>query len=221
MTSLPRPAPQRTPLQGRFTRLEPLDSRHAAELYVASAGSANRPRFDYLFEHPPESQTDVESWISRVSQLQDPMYFAVIDLATGRCEGRQALMRITPEQGCIELGGIYWGPAIARTRVSTEACFLHLRHAFDDLGYRRFEWKCNNENAASKRSALRFGFHPEGVFRQHMMVKGKNRDTAWFSIIDSDWPAIKAAFECWLEPANFDTEGRQKDRLQANVSNKA
>jgi RimJ/RimL family protein N-acetyltransferase len=158
----------------------------------------------------------MEAWLTSASQSADPLYFAVIDLGSGRCEGRQALMRITPGQACIELGGIYWGPAISRTRVATEACFLHLQYAFETLGYRRFEWKCNNLNEASKRAALRFGFSFEGVFRQHMMIKGKNRDTAWFSIIDQEWPAVKAGFEAWLNPENFDSQGQQIERLQIN-----
>jgi len=213
LKNLPRSRPERLTLQGRYARLEPLHNRHAADLFAASSGMENRARFDYLFDFPPEHLADIENWIERVYNSDDPLFFAVIDLSTGRCEGRQALMRITPEQGTIELGGIYWGPAIAGTRVATEACFLHLSYAFDVLGYRRFEWKCNNDNQASKRAALRFGFQPEGVFRQHMMVKGVNRDTAWFSIIDSEWPKIKAAFETWLAPENFDAQGHQRQRL--------
>ena len=210
---LPRPIPGRLNLNGQYARLEPLDPRHAADLFAASSGASNRSRFDYLFEYPPETPGDVENWIEQARQKNDPLYFAVIDQASGRCEGRQALMRITPVQGCIELGGIYWGPAIARSRVATEACFLHLKLAFDELGYRRFEWKCNNLNEASKRSASRFGFQFEGVFRQHMMVKGQNRDTAWFSIIDTEWPAIRQAFETWLRPDNFDQAGQQLSKL--------
>ncbi|MDX1555825.1 MAG: GNAT family protein, partial [Xanthomonadales bacterium] len=143
----------------------------------------------------------------------DPLFFAVVDRATGRCEGRQALMNIKPEHGTIELGSIFWGPAIARSRVATEAAFLHLHYAFDTLGYRRFEWKCNNQNAASKRAAERFGFTFEGVFRQHLVIKDANRDTAWYSIIDSEWSRIRAAFEAWLAPENFDAEGQQLARL--------
>jgi len=142
------------------------------------------------------------------------MFFAVIDSATGRCEGRQALMRITPDHGVIEIGSILWGPDIARTRVATEALFLHAQYVFDRLGYRRFEWKCNERNAPSKRAARRFGFEYEGVFRQHMVAKGQNRDTAWYAMIDCDWPAIRASFERWLEPRNFDQRGRQKARLE-------
>jgi RimJ/RimL family protein N-acetyltransferase len=123
-------------------------------------------------------------------------------------------MRIDAGHGVIEIGSILWGPAIAGTRVATEAQFLFASHVFDDLGYRRFEWKCDDRNLASKRAALRFGFRFEGMFRQHMVVKRQNRDTAWFSIIDHDWPALKARYQAWLDPANFDGEGRQRQRLQ-------
>ncbi len=215
MSKLPRPLPERIPLQGRYARLVPLHAGHAADLYAASAGAENRNRFDYLFELPPKKLVDVESWIESVNGSSDKLYFAVIDNRSGRCEGRQALMRIVPEHGCIELGGIYWGPAIARSRVSTEACYLHLYYAFETLGYRRFEWKCNDLNTASKSAALRFGFKAEGVFRQHMVLKGQNRDTAWFSIIDREWPQVKAAFEAWLAPKNFDEHGSQLMRLTA------
>ncbi len=169
-------------------------------------------RFRYLFE-APQSRPDFERWLARSAASEDPLYVAVIDSANGRCEGRQALMRIVPEHGVIEIGSILWGPAIARTRVATEALFLFARHAFDDLGYRRFEWKCNALNEPSRRAAARFGFSFEGIFRQHMMVKGESRDTAWFSLIDKEWPALRQVFERWLDPANFDHKGRQKKRL--------
>jgi len=213
---LPRPRPERVVLEGRYAVLEPLHEKHAGQLFAACAGEHNRARFDYLFEFPPEHSSDIERWITKVNVADDPLYFAVINRSDGRCEGRQALMRITPEHGSIELGGIYWGPAIARTRVATEAAFLHLDYAFDTLGYRRFEWKCNDRNTASKRSAIRFGFTFEGVFRQHMVTKGANRDTAWFSIVDSEWPKIRAAFEAWLDPANFDSNGQQLALLHAD-----
>jgi len=169
-------------------------------------------RFRYLFESP-EDRGAFGSWLARAAASQDPLYSAVLDAASGRCEGRQALMRIVPEHGVIEIGSILWGPAIARTRVATEAFFLAARYAFDALGYRRFEWKCNALNEPSRRAAARFGFTYEGTFRQHMLVKGESRDTAWFSIIDREWPALEAAFERWLAPSNFDAAGRQKRRL--------
>lgn len=218
MHNLPRPLPEKIPLQGRYTRLEPLHSSHVVDLFAASSGAANRARFDYLFEAPPERVADVENWIESVNSATDKLYFAVIDNQTDRCEGRQALMNMVPQHGCIELGGIYWGPAIARSRVSTEACFLHLQYAFETLGYRRFEWKCNDLNEASKKAAVRFGFKAEGLFRQHMVLKGKNRDTAWFSIIDAEWPVVKAAFEHWLKLENFDLQGQQLQRLTIPAS---
>jgi RimJ/RimL family protein N-acetyltransferase len=214
---LPRPRPTRETLEGRYARLEPLGGQHAESLYAACAGPENASRFDYLPDPPPAGIADIRAWIDKASRTEDPLFFAVIDRASGRCEGRQALMRITPEHGAIELGSIYWGPAIARRRVATEAFYLHARAVFDSLGYRRFEWKCNDRNAPSKRAALRFGFTFEGLFRQHMWVKGANRDTAWFSMLDGEWPAIRAAFERWLGPENFDDAGAQRTRLEAGA----
>jgi RimJ/RimL family protein N-acetyltransferase len=156
---------------------------------------------------------EFDAWLARSAASDDFLFHAVIDAASGRCQGRQALMRIVPEHGVIEIGSILWGPAIARTRVATEAFYLAARYVFEGLGYRRFEWKCNALNEPSRRAAARFGFTYEGTFRQHMLVKGENRDTAWFSIIDREWPALRQAFERWLEPSNFDAEGRQKHRL--------
>jgi RimJ/RimL family protein N-acetyltransferase len=169
-------------------------------------------RFRYLSDSP-QDRAGFEDWFVRAAASEDPLFYAVIDRATQRCEGRQSFMRITPEHGVIEIGHILWGPAIARTRVATEALFLFARHAFDVLGYRRFEWKCNARNDPSKRAARRFGFTYEGTFRQHMVVKGESRDTAWFAIVDTDWLSIRRGFEQWLEPANFDRQGRQKARL--------
>ena len=206
--------PERVTLAGRYARLEPLDpARHGDELFAASMAPGAEERFRYLFE-APEDRGAFGAWLARAAASGDPLYCAVIDAANGRCEGRQALMRIVPEHGVIEIGSILWGPAIARTRVATEAFFLAARYVFDELGYRRFEWKCNALNEPSRRAAARFGFTYEGSFRQHMLVKGENRDTAWFSIIDREWPALKRCFERWLAPSNFDAEGRQKRRLE-------
>lgn len=215
--SAPQPAhrrPGRVVLEGRYARLEPLGPQHAADLYAAASGPFAAARFDYLPTHPPADKAEMAAWIARVSPQDDPLYFAVIDKRSGRVEGRQALMSIVPEHGVIELGGIYWGPAIARTRVATEAFYLCASHSFEDLGYRRFEWKCNDRNEPSKQAALRFGLTFEGVFRQHMIVKGANRDTAWFSMLDGEWPARKAEFERWLAPENFDAGGAQKSKLR-------
>ncbi|MDZ5454041.1 GNAT family protein [Labrys sp. ZIDIC5] len=208
------PRPERVVLDGRYARLEPLDpARHGADLLHSAQEPGADGRFRYLFEGVPGSAADFSAWLDKASSTADPLFFAVVDKASGKAEGRQALMRIDPVHGVIEIGSILWGPAIARTRVATEALYLFARYAFETLGYRRFEWKCHNLNEPSKRAALRFGFTFEGVFRQHMVAKGQNRDTAWFSIIDGEWPRLKAGYEAWLDPANFEADGRQKSKL--------
>ena len=213
--SAPRPArrPERIVLDGRYTRLEPIGPEHAADLYVAASAPGAEARFAYLFSHPPADAAEMRARVVESAALSDPLTFAVVDRATGRACGQQSLMRIVPEHGVIEIGSIMWGPDMARTRLATEALYLSARHVFDDLGYRRFEWKCNNRNEPSKRAAQRFGFVFEGVFRQHMIIKGENRDTAWFAMLDGDWPRLRAEFERWLDPANFDQEGRQRSKL--------
>ncbi|MEX2199210.1 MAG: GNAT family protein [Burkholderiales bacterium] len=208
---LPCPRPGRVVLEGRYARLEPLTLTHAQGLMAASADPKS---FDYLFDVPPRDLEDLSAWIGQKAKSEDPLFHAVVDRASGISGGRQTFMRITPEHGVIEIGNILWGLPIARTRVATEALYLAAKHVFDDLGYRRFEWKCNDLNQPSKRAARRFGFAFEGVFRQHMWAKGANRDTAWFAMLDRDWPAIRAAYERWLEPSNFDAAGRQRSALQ-------
>jgi RimJ/RimL family protein N-acetyltransferase len=215
--SAPQPAkgaPERLVLEGTYARLEPIGPQHVAGLYAAISSGDGRERFTYLFETAPETEADLADYVQRVAASDDPMVFAVVDKATGRTEGRQSLMRVVPEHGVIEVGGIYWGPNMARSRLSTEALFLHARYIFDELGYRRFEWKCNDRNEPSKAAAKRFGFEFEGLFRQHMIQKGQNRDTAWFAMLDGDWPRLKAGYERWLAPENFDAEGRQRSKLR-------
>jgi RimJ/RimL family protein N-acetyltransferase len=215
----PRPRPTARSLDGRWCRLEKLDpARHGDSLYAASLAPGADDRFRYLFEPPPAGRVEFDAWASRAASGDDPLFYAVIDAASGRAEGRQALMRITPEHGVIEIGSILWGPRIARTRIATEALYLFARHSFDALGYRRFEWKCDAQNAPSRKAALRFGFSFEGIFRQHMVVKGKNRDTAWFAIVDEDWPRIAAGMERWLAPKNFDAAGQQRRTLREAIS---
>ena len=172
-------------------------------------------RFRWLFDYPPESREAFQPWLEKAVPSEDPLFFAVIDKASGKVAGRQTLMRIDAANGSIEIGNIYWGPLVSRKPAATEAHFLFARYVFDELGYRRFEWKCNNRNEPSKRAALRFGYQFEGVFRQHFVVKGESRDTAWYSIIDKEWPALRRAYEAWLDPANFDAAGNQKKRLEA------
>ncbi len=206
----PRPRPARATLEGRYVRLEPLDpARHGDALYEAGSGPEAESLFRYLFESPFPTRGQFDAWAERAAAGEDPLFFAVVDRATGRAEGRLALMRIDPAHGVIETGSILFGPRLARTRGATEAIHLQAAYVFDELGYRRFEWKCNALNEPSRRAALRLGFAYEGIFRRHMVVKGENRDTAWFSMTDAEWPRLKAAFEAWLDPANFDGGGRQ------------
>lgn len=210
----PRERPARSPLEGRYVRLEPMDvARHGDGLFAAAATEDRDQRFRWLYDEPPQDRAAFQPWLDNAAASTDPFYFTVIDRQSGRIAGRQSFMRIDTANGVIEIGNILWNDPVARKPAATEALFLFARHAFDDLGYRRFEWKCNAENHPSRQAALRFGFDFEGTFRQHLVVKGRNRDTAWFAMIDKDWPTIRRAFEEWLDPQNFDSEGRQKRRL--------
>ncbi|MBI1942530.1 MAG: GNAT family N-acetyltransferase [Betaproteobacteria bacterium] len=215
--ALPCARPARVVLAGRYARLEPLAASHVAGLFDASSGAGAGARFAYLADDPPRDRNELDLWIERSSAKEDPLFSAVIDLASGRAAGRQALMRIVPEHGVIEIGHILWGLAIARTRVATEALYLAAKYVFEDLGYRRFEWKCNDLNEASRAAALRFGFSYEGLFRQHMVVKGASRDTAWFSMLDREWPALRKEYDRWLQPENFAADGKQKTQLRFRV----
>ena len=210
------PAPALLPFYATLdvdsVRLEPLDpARHGEALFAATKDADET--WLYLPYGPFESKADFVEWLGRRAPLDDPLTFTIIDREAGAARGLASLMRIVPEHGVIEIGHIWLSPALARTRQATEAIYLMSRHAFDDLGNRRLEWKCNAANAASRRAAERFGFTFEGVFRHHMVVKGRNRDTAWYSITDSEWPARRAAFEAWLAPANFDPSGVQRRSL--------
>ncbi|KKB07973.1 GNAT family N-acetyltransferase [Devosia chinhatensis] len=207
-------APEPIDLVGRYVRLEPFAARHAADLFAVSTLPGGAERYRWLPSEAPASLAQMQERILACKAGPD-RYVAVIDDASGRAVGQQAWMRIRPEQGSVEIGGIYWGLPMARSRLATEAFYLFARHAFDDLGYRRLEWKCNDRNLPSKAAASRFGFTYEGLFRQDMIVKGESRDTAWFSILDGEWPALRAEFERWLAPENFDEMGVQKSRLAA------
>ncbi len=210
-----RERPSAPVIEGRYARLERLDAgRHAEGLFEASATAEAEQKFRWLPEAPPADRDGFRAWVEKVAASEDPLFYAVIDKASGKVAGRQTLMRIDAANGVIEIGNIYWGPLMSQRPAATEALYLFAKHVFDDLGYRRFEWKCNDDNLPSKKAAARFGFTAEGVFRQHLVVKGLNRDTAWFSMIDKEWPALRRAYEGWLEPANFDAEGRQKRRLE-------
>ena len=208
-----RPAnkPERAPLMGDSVVLEPLDvRRHGEDLYASTAGADST--WDYLPYGPFLSKDDFVAWLAQRAPVEDPLTFTIIDREAGAALGLASLMRIVPEHGVIEIGHIWLSPSLQRTRQATEAIYLMSRYAFD-LGNRRLEWKCNADNAASRRAAERFGFTFEGVFRQHMVIKGRNRDTAWYSITDAEWPDRRAAFEAWLAPANFDPQGGQRRSL--------
>ncbi|WP_439860388.1 GNAT family N-acetyltransferase [Pseudomonas sp. MBLB4136] len=212
----PRPAPQRAPLQGRYVRLEPLElALHGEDLWQALQGAGADPLlWDYLPYGPFAERTAFDAWLAHNAASLDPLFFAVIDQASQRAAGLLSFLRMAPKDGCIEIGHIAFGRAMQRSPASTEAVYLLAELAMGALGYRRLEWKCNALNARSVRAAERLGFTYEGTFRQHMVVKGRNRDSAWFSIIDSEWPACRTAFERWLAPANFDAQGRQIERLE-------
>ncbi len=208
-----RALPTTQVISGQWCHLQPLTTQHADDLFAACTAPGAADRFRYLFESPPPDRPTFDAWLARAGGSSDPLFFGVVDAATGRCEGRQALMRTDAAHGVTEIGHILWGPAISRTRVATEALYLTARYVFEDLGYRRLEWKCNSDNAPSRRAAERFGFTFEGIFRQHMVIKGANRDTAWFAILDNDWPALRASYDRWLDPDNFDPSGVQRRRL--------
>lgn len=210
----PRSRPDVAVLMGNYVTLERLSAaKHGDELYDASTMADSEERFKWLFETPPPSREAFQPWLEMAEQSPDPVFYAVIDHRTGKVAGRQTLMRIDENNGVIETGNILWSASIAQTPATTEAFYLFARYVFEDLGYRRFEWKCNNLNEPSKRAALRYGMQAEGVFRQHMIVKNENRDTAWFAMLDSEWPVCKEAFKLWLKPDNFDHVGGQKRKL--------
>jgi len=212
----PRPArrPERVSLQGRDVNVVPLDpTAHGDALFDGSAGPENDSLWAYLFDGPFRDRASFDRALEQKAASEDPLFFAIVNRASARASGLAALMRMEPKHRVIEVGSILYTRALQRTRGATEAMYLLARYVFEELEYRRYEWKCNALNAASRSAALRLGFTFEGVFRQHMIVKGRSRDTAWYSMIDGEWPARKAAFERWLAPGNFDSDGRQKRAL--------
>lgn len=209
----PRPLPQRIVLHGRYCRLEPLARSHADALFTAYQLDGDGRGWTWLAREPEESAEQYAAWVESMEQLQDPLHFAVIDTQTERPVGTLALMRIDANNGVIEVGHVHFSPLLSRTPASTEAQWLLMRYAFATLGYRRYEWKCNSLNEPSRQAALRLGFQYEGRFRQALVVKGHNRDTDWFSIIDGEWPDVDAAMQCWLAPDNFTADGKQRCSL--------
>ena len=211
----PAPRPERLSHEGRYVRVVPLDpDDHAADLFVASHGDPEREHiWDYLPYGPFGSEGEFRAHLNAQGASEDPLFFAIRPRASDRVEGVASLMTIEPDHRSIEIGHIWLGPDLQRTPAATEALYLLIAHAMDDLRYRRMEWKCNAANAGSRAAACRLGFIHEGVFYQHRIFKSMNRDTAWFSILDHEWPALRANFESWLDPANFDDEGNQRRSL--------
>jgi RimJ/RimL family protein N-acetyltransferase len=207
--------PRREPLSGSHILVRPVEATLDAEpLYTVShPPGGDEKLWTYLFDGPYGSVEEMGQAMEWAETSSDPLFFTLVRLADHRPLGRAAYLRITPEFGVIEIGAILLTAELQRTTPATEAIYLLIRHAFDDLGYRRVEWKCDAVNAASRRAAERFGFTFEGIFRSHMVIKGHNRDTAWYAITGTDWPMIRAGFESWLAPDNFDAKGMQKRSL--------
>ncbi|WP_280189181.1 GNAT family N-acetyltransferase [Delftia sp. PS-11] len=212
----PRQRPPRTPAQGHYCRLEPLSAgRHGADLYAAFSQAPDGGDWTYMPVGPFADARAFLQFAEAAEASEDPLHHAIIDLQTGRATGSVGLMRIDQANGVAEVGYVCYSPLLKRTRAATEAQFLLMQRVFDELGYRRYEWKCDSLNAPSRAAAARLGFQFEGLFRQAVVYKGRSRDTAWYSIIDREWPALRAALQRWLEPGNFDAQGRQRQSLSA------
>ena len=210
----PRPRPPRTAIEGRFCTVEPLDpERHAAQLFAAYAEDREGRMWTYLPRGPYASPDEYRSFAETACRADDPLVHTILDNNSGEAVGTASYMRIEPSVGVIEIGSITYSPRLQRRPAATEAMYLMMRRVFDELGYRRYEWKCDSLNQPSRDAAARLGFRYEGLFRQASITRGGNRDTTWFSVIDSEWPALRTAFERWLDPANFATDGTQRHSL--------
>ena len=207
--------PERTSMEGRFCRLEPLDpARHARDLFEANSADTEGRNWTYLPYGPFDTFEDYDAWLNPWVAISDPMFFAIIDVKRQQAVGLASYLRIDPRHGSIEVGHLCFSPVLQGTTAATEAMYLMMSYAFS-LGYRRYEWKCNALNLPSRQAAQRLGLSFEGIFRQAAVVKGRNRDTAWYAAIDEEWPTLKRAFEDWLAPTNFDAQGKQKTSLSS------
>ncbi len=209
-----RQRPMRMPMAGRYCLLEPVDvGRHADDLHAAYMEAPDGRDWTYLFSERPADPDAFRAYLAKAAESNDPLHYTIVAADSGKAVGTAALMRIEPVHGVIEVGSITYSPRLKQTSAGTEAMYLLMRRAFDELGYRRYEWKCDSHNAPSRAAAVRYGFHYEGTFRQAIVTKGRSRDTAWFSLIDSEWPRVRGAFESWLAAENFGIDGRQKRAL--------
>jgi len=212
----PRRQPPRTAMLGRSCRVEPIDAeRHAADLHHANILDRENRIWTYLPYGPFNTVEAYRQWMEAACLGDDPLFHAIVDGQSGKAVGVASFLRIDPAHGVIEVGHINYAPALQRTVAASEAMYLMMKRVFDELGYRRYEWKCDALNAGSRAAAERLGFRFEGLFRQAVLYKGRNRDTAWYAIIDREWPALKSAFEEWLDPANFDRDGKQRTALSS------
>lgn len=211
----PRPWPPHIPLQGQSVRMEPIAPHHAADLFAAFSADSQGAIWRFLPYGPFATLPEFEAWMAQTVFTKDPQFYVFIPETTGKAAGMAALMRLAPDHGVVEVGHITMAPGLQRTVAATQGLYLLMNLCMSDLGYRRFEWKCNALNLASRRAAERYGFTFEGVFRQSNVFKGRNRDTAWFAFLDSEWPAIQRGFAAWLDPSNFDDQGRQVRTLAA------
>ncbi|MBL6932225.1 MAG: GNAT family N-acetyltransferase [Rhodospirillales bacterium] len=211
---IPARTPDKSPMEGKFCRLEALDcARHATDLFEAYSNDKEGKMWTYLSYGPFQTQDDLNDWLQVQSQSKDPVFFAIIEKTSNKAVGLASYLRIQPKDGVIEVGHLSYSPLLQKTPTATNAMFLMMKRAFNELGYRRYEWKCDSLNAESNRAAQRLGFSYDGRFRQAMIYKGRNRDTAWYSILDRQWPGIEKAYEQWLSADNFDGDGRQLGKL--------
>lgn len=210
----PCDVPRHETITGHYTVLEPLSVSHAGGLFEAFSAGGNEGLWTYMFDGPFANEDELGAFLETAETSRDPLFFCIKAKDSGRLLGFASFLRIEPDVGCIEVGSIAFSPLMQRTAFSTDAMFSMMRTVFEQYGYRRYEWKCDALNAKSRAAALRLGFTFEGIFRQAILYKGRNRDTAWFSILDGEWPALKTRFERWLSPDNFSKDGRQIHRLE-------
>lgn len=211
-----RQPPGRTAIEGRYCRVEPISlERHAVALFESYMRAPDERDWTYLFSERPQNISVFREYLAKLASSSDPLHYAIVERAKDRAVGTASLMRAEPLHGVIEVGNIGYSPLLKHTSAATEAMYLLMRRVFDELGYRRYEWKCDSLNAPSCAAAKRYGFVFEGIFRNAVVYKNRSRDTAWFAIIDSQWPRIRTAFQMWLDPQNFDAAGRQRRALAA------